>query len=168
MIPSTALRSDTKSVVANWFKSLIKMIEEEKMIYEKICILGDFNIAPSEIDIHNPQKYEGGIMASKIERESLNNVLKGRFIDSFRIFEKNTGHWSWWDYRNNAYELNKGWRIDHIFISKNLSSKLKSCVIERNQRENLQPSDHAPVLINLEIDNQNEDYLDGDDDLFEI
>ena len=59
-------------------------------------------------------------------------------------------------------------RQDHIYISKNLSSKLKSCVIERNQRENLQPSDHAPVLINLEIDNQNEDYLDGDDDLFEI
>ena len=107
-------------------------------------------------------------MASKREREALNNVLKGRFIDSFRIFEKNTGHWSWWDYRNNAYELNKGWRIDHIYISKNLSPKLKSCVIERNQRENLQPSDHAPVLINLEIDNQNEDYLDGDDDLFEI
>ena len=131
-------------------------------------MVGDFNIAPSEIDIHTPQKYEGGIMASKIEREALNNVLKGRFIDSFRIFEKNTGHWSWWDYRNNAYELNKGWRIDHIYISKNLSSKLKSCVIERNQRENLQPSDHAPVLINLEIDNQNEDYFDGDDDLFEI
>ena len=107
-------------------------------------------------------------MASKIEREALNNVIKGRFIDSFRIFEMNTGHWSWWDYRNNAYELNKGWRIDHIYISKNLSSKLKSCVTERNQRENLQPSDHAPVLINLEIDNQNEDYLDGDDDLFEI
>ena len=83
-------------------------------------------------------------MASKIEREALNNVIKGRFIDSFRIFEKNTGHWSWWDYRNNAYELNKGWRIDHIYISKNLSSKLKSCVIDSSPRENLQPSDHAP------------------------
>ena len=101
-------------------------------------------------------------------RDRLNNVLKGRFIDSFRIFEKNTGHWSWWDYRNNAYELNKGWRIDHIYISKNLSSKLKSCVIESNQREKSQPSDHAPVLINLGIDDRNEDYFDGDDDLFEI
>ena len=69
---------------------------------------------------------------------------------------------------NNAYELNKGWRIDHIYISNNLSSKLKSCVIDRNQRENLQPSDHAPVLINLEIDNKNETYFDDDDDLFEI
>ncbi|MDC3167863.1 exodeoxyribonuclease III [Prochlorococcus sp. AH-716-D22] len=151
-----------------WLNHLSSFLDEQVEDDDLVCFVGDFNIAPSEKDIHAPQKYEGGIMASKMERKALNNVLKGRFIDSFRIFEKDTGHWSWWDYRNNAYELNKGWRIDHIYISKNLSSKLKSCVIERNQRENLQPSDHAPVLINLEIDNQNEDYFDDDDDLFEI
>ena len=164
----SSIDSDKFDYKIKWLNHLSAFLDEQVKDDDLVCFVGDFNIATSEIDIHNPQKYEGGIMASKIERESLNNVLKGRFIDSFRIFEKNTGHWSWWDYRNNAYELNKGWRIDHIFISKNLSSKLKSCVIERNQRENLQPSDHAPVLINLEIDNQNEDYLDGDDDLFEI
>ncbi len=164
----SSIDSDKFHYKIKWLNHLSAFLDEQVKDDNLVCFLGDFNIAPNEIDIHNPQKYEGGIMASKIERESLNNVLKGRFIDSFRIFEKNTGHWSWWDYRNNAYELNKGWRIDHIYISKNLSSKLKSCVIERNQRENLQPSDHAPVLINLEIDNQNEDYLDGDDDLFEI
>lgn len=164
----SSIDSDKFDYKIKWLNHLSAFLDEQVRDDDLVCFVGDFNIAPNEIDIHNPQKYEGGIMASKIERESLNNVLKGRFIDSFRIFEKNTGHWSWWDYRNNAYELNKGWRIDHIYISKNLSSKLKSCVIERNQRENLQPSDHAPVLINLEIDNQNEDYLDGDDDLFEI
>ncbi len=164
----SSIDSDKFDYKIKWLNHLSAFLDEQVKDDDLVCFLGDFNIALSEIDIHNPQKYEGGIMASKIERESLNNVLKGRFIDSFRIFEKNTGHWSWWDYRNNAYELNKGWRIDHIYISKNLSSKLKSCVIERNQRENLQPSDHAPVLINLDIDNQNEDYLDGDYDLFEI
>lgn len=164
----SSIDSEKYDYKIQWLNYLSAFLDDQVKNDDLVCLVGDFNIAPSEIDIHNPQKYEGGIMASKIERESLNNVLKGRFIDSFRIFEKNTGHWSWWDYRNNAYELNKGWRIDHIYISKNLSSKLKSCVIERNQRENLQPSDHAPVLINLEIDNQNEDYLDGDDDLFEI
>ena len=164
----SSIDSDKFDYKIKWLNHLSAFLDDQVKNDDLVCLVGDFNIAPSEIDIHTPQKYEGGIMASKIEREALNNVLKGRFIDSFRIFEKNTGHWSWWDYRNNAYELNKGWRIDHIYISKNLSSKLKSCVIERNQRENLQPSDHAPVLINLEIDNQNEDYLDGDDDLFEI
>ena len=107
-------------------------------------------------------------MASEIERNALNNVLKERLIDSFRVYEKNTGHWSWWDYRNNGYELNKGWRIDHIYISKTLTSKLKSCVIDSNPRGNLQPSDHAPVMINLDLDNPNEDYFDEEEDFFEI
>tara|TARA_B100000900_G_scaffold172129_1_gene146260 strand:- start:6997 stop:7842 length:846 start_codon:yes stop_codon:yes gene_type:complete len=164
----SSIDSDKFEYKIEWLNHLSKLLDEKLKDEDLVCFMGDFNIAPREIDIHSPQRYEGGIMASKIEREALNNVLKGRFIDSFRIFEKNTGHFSWWDYRNNAYELNKGWRIDHIYISKNLQSKLKSCVIERNQRENLQPSDHAPVLINLEINNPNEDYFDDDDDLFEI
>ena len=164
----SSINSDKFNYKIKWLNHLSSFLDEQVKDDDLVCFLGDFNIAPSEIDIHSPQKYEGGIMASKMEREALNNVLKGRFIDSFRIFENNTGHWSWWDYRNNAYELNKGWRIDHIYISKNLSSKLKSCVIERNQRENLQPSDHAPVMINLEIDSQNEDLLDEDVDIFEI
>ncbi len=164
----SSIDSEKYDYKIKWLNHLSAFLDDQVKNDDLVCLVGDFNIAPSEIDIHTPQKYEGGIMASKIEREALNNVLKGRFIDSFRIFEKNTGHWSWWDYRNNAYELNKGWRIDHIYISKNLSSKLKSSVIERNQRENLQPSDHAPVLINLEIDNQYEDYFNVDDDLFEI
>ncbi len=164
----SSMDSDKFDYKIKWLNHLSAFIDEQVKDDDLVCLVGDFNIAPSKIDIHAPQKYEGGIMASKVEREALNNVLKGRFIDTFRIFEKNTGHWSWWDYRNNAYELNKGWRIDHIYISKNLSTKLKSCLIERNQRENLQPSDHAPVLINLEIHNQNEDYFDSDDDLFII
>ena len=88
--------------------------------------------------------------------------------DSFRIFEKNTGQWSWWDYRNNAYELNKGWRIDHIYLSKRLTSKLKSCVIDSNPRGNIQPSDHAPVMINLDLESFDGNYDDLEDDLFEI
>ena len=164
----SSLDSEKFNYKINWLNYLSSFLNEQFKEEDLICLMGDFNIAPRNIDIHSPEKYEGGIMASKIERKALVNVLKGRFIDSFRIFEKNSGHWSWWDYRNNAYELNKGWRIDHIYITKNLSSKLKSCVIERSQRENTQPSDHAPVLINLEIENHNEDYDDDDDDIFEI
>ena len=162
----SSLESDKFEYKIKWLDKLSSFLEIQED--QPICLLGDFNIAPSNIDIHSPKKYEGELMASEAERNALKNVLKGKFIDSFRIFEKNTGHWSWWDYRNNAYELNKGWRIDHIFITENLSSKLKSCVIERTQRENLQPSDHAPVMINLEIDSQNEDPFDEDEDIFEI
>ena len=164
----SSLESEKFIYKIKWLKQLSLFLDIQEKKGELICLLGDFNIAPNDIDIFLPQKYKGGIMASDIERETLNNVLKGRFIDSFRIFEKTTGHWSWWDYRNNAYELNKGWRIDHIYISNQLSTKLKSCVIERSQRENIQPSDHAPVMINLEIDNFNEDDFNDEEDIFEI
>jgi len=164
----SALNSEKFDYKINWLNCLSSFLDKQEKKNELICLLGDFNIAPSNKDIHNSQRYEGGIMASEIERNALNNVLKGRLIDSFRIYEKNTGHWSWWDYRNNAYELNKGWRIDHIYISKALTSKLKSCVIDSNPRGNLQPSDHAPVMINLDLDNPNEDYFDEEEDFFEI
>ena len=164
----SSLNSDKFKYKINWLDSLASFLDASEKKGDLICLLGDFNIAPSNIDIHDPKKFEGGIMASEAERVALNNVLKGRFIDSFRIFEENTGHWSWWDYRNNAYELNKGWRIDHIYISKSLSPKLKSCVIDCNPRGNLQPSDHAPVMINIDLDNLSEHYLEDDDDFFEI
>ena len=164
----SALNSEKFDYKINWLNCLSSFLDNQEKNGELICLLGDFNIAPSNKDIHDPQRYEGGIMASEIERNALNNVLKERLIDSFRVYEKNTGHWSWWDYRNNGYELNKGWRIDHIYISKTLTSKLKSCVIDSNPRGNVQPSDHAPVMINLDLDNPNEDYFDEEEDFFEI
>ena len=164
----SALGSEKFEYKINWLNCLASLLDEQEKKGELICLMGDFNVAPSNLDIHDPKKYEGGIMASDIERSALNNVLKGRLIDSFRIFEKTTGHWSWWDYRNNAYELNKGWRIDHIYISKELSSKLKSCVIDSSPRENLRPSDHAPVMIDLNLSDINEDFFEDEDNFFEI
>ncbi|AIQ94552.1 Exodeoxyribonuclease III [Prochlorococcus sp. MIT 0604] len=151
-----------------WLNCLASFLDEQEKKGELICLLGDFNVAPSNLDIHNPEKYEGGIMASEIERNALNNVLKKRLMDSFRVFEQNTGHWSWWDYRNNAFELNKGWRIDHIYISKELSSNLKSSFIDCSPRGNLRPSDHAPVMIDLNLNDINEDFFEDEDNFFEI
>ena len=164
----SSIGSEKYDYKINWLNCLASFLDELEKKGQLICLMGDFNVAPSNLDIHDPNKYVGGIMASEEERNALNNVLKGRLIDSFRIFEKNTGHWSWWDYRNNAYELNKGWRIDHIYISKQLSSKLKSCVIDSSPRENSRPSDHAPVMIDLDINGLNEDFFEDDDDFFEI
>ena len=164
----SSLESSKFEYKINWLKRLASFLDEEEKEGNLICLMGDFNVAPSFLDIHDPNKYEGGIMASDVERNALNNVLKGRLLDSFRIFEKETGHWSWWDYRNKSYELNKGWRIDHIYISKELSSKLKSCVIDSSPRANLQPSDHVPVMIDLNLNDQNTDFFEVEDDFFEI
>ena len=164
----SSLNSEKFEYKINWLNYLALLLDQQEKKGNLVCLLGDFNIAPSNKDIYDPLKFEGGIMASEIERNALNNVLKGRFIDAFRIFEKNTGHWSWWDYRNNAYELNKGWRIDHIYLSKTLAPRLKSCVIDSHPRGNLQPSDHAPVMINIDLNNLNEYYIDEEEDFFEI
>ena len=164
----SSLDSEKFEFKINWLKSLSSFLEAQEEKGNSICLLGDFNIAPTQKDIHDPQRYDGGIMASETERNALKNVLKGRFIDSFRIFEHNSGHWSWWDYRNNAFELNKGWRIDHIYISKTLSPNLKSCVIDCNPRGNQQPSDHAPVMIDIDLKNPIDDYFDEEESIFEI
>jgi len=164
----SSLESDKFDYKINWLNCLASFLDEQEKKGELICLMGDFNVAPSNLDIHDPDKYKGGIMASEIERNALKNVLKGRLIDSFRIFEKNTGHWSWWDYRNKAYELNKGWRIDHIYISKELSSKLKSSVIDSSPRANLRPSDHVPVMIDLNLNDINIDFCEDEDNFFEI
>ena len=164
----SSIESDKFEYKINWLNCLASFLDEQIKKGQLICLMGDFNIAPSNLDIHDPQKFEGGIMASETERDALKNVLKEKLIDAFRIFEKSTGHWSWWDYRNNSYELNKGWRIDHIYISKELSSKLKSCVIDSLPRANFRPSDHAPVMIDLNLDDINEDLFEEDDNFFEI
>ena len=164
----SSLDSNKFEYKINWLNRLASFLDEHEKKGELICLMGDFNVAPSNLDIHDPKKYEGGIMASEIERNTLNNVLKKRLIDSFMIFEQNTGYWSWWYYRNNAFELNKGWRIDHIYISKALSSKLKSWVIDSAPRGNVRPSDHAPVMIDLNLNDINVEFFEDEDNFFEI
>jgi len=164
----SSLNSEKYTYKLNWLAMLKQYLLKQSKRGEPTCLLGDFNIALNDNDIHDPDKFTGGIMASEIERKMLKEVLGSRFIDSFRVFEKYSGHWSWWDYRNNSYELNKGWRIDHIYISNNLLPNLKSSVIERSQRENNQPSDHAPVMINLDFEEYSFEFEDDDDDIFNL
>ncbi len=164
----SSLNSEKYKYKLKWLELLYQYLNKQKERNELTCILGDFNIAPSYIDIFDPERFDGGIMASKPERDALKKILENEFIDTFRVFEKSSGFWSWWDYRKNSYELNKGWRIDHIYISNNLISNLKSSVIATYERGNEQPSDHAPVIINLNFDEKYEEYDNNDDDIFEL
>ena len=164
----SSINSEKFKYKINWLTMLNEYLIKQSKRGEPTCLMGDFNIALNDNDIYAPDKFAGGIMASEIERQVLRKTLGKRFIDSFRVFEKLSGHWSWWDYRNNSYELNKGWRIDHIYISNNLLSYLKSSVIERSQRENNQPSDHAPIMINLDFEENLTEFNDDDDDIFNL
>ena len=89
-------------------------------------------------------------MASSAERDALKAALGDRLQDVFRVFEPDSGHWSWWDYRTGAWDRDRGWRIDHIYLCDELLELARCCVIHKQERGNEQPSDHAPVSVDLD------------------
>lgn len=115
----------------------------------KLCVCGDFNIAPDDRDLHDPEKLKNHIMASEAEREALQSILELGLSDAFRKFTDEAGHYSWWDYRAAAFRRNLGWRIDHHYLSRPLYETAKSCVIDVAPRKLEKPSDHAPVIVEV-------------------
>ncbi|AFZ13967.1 Exodeoxyribonuclease III [Crinalium epipsammum PCC 9333] len=115
----------------------------------EICICGDFNIAPEDKDIHDPAPYKGRIMASELERQALIAILELGFADAFRKFNQETGNYTWWDYRTGGFRHNRGWRIDHHYLTPALYKKSISCTIDVAPRKLTQPSDHTPVIVSL-------------------
>lgn len=116
---------------------------------EEIVICGDFNIAPEDIDIHDPTGRQTHIMATDAEREALDTITALGFQDSFRKFTTEPGHYSWWDYRTGAFRRNQGWRIDHHYVTSGLYAQAQSCVIDTAPRKLEKPSDHAPVILEI-------------------
>jgi exodeoxyribonuclease-3 len=115
---------------------------------EEICLCGDFNVALEDRDIYNPTKgKENHIMASGVERSALKDVLSIGFQDAFRKFTEAGGHFSWWDYRRAGFAQNRGWRIDHHYLTANLYEQAISCRIDSEPRAKEQPSDHTPVIV---------------------
>ena len=145
----SSLDSEKFNYKKKWMSYLKLYLEKYISSQEPICLLGDFNIAPEDKDIHSPNKFKERIMASSIERKLLKNVIGDKLEDVFRIFEPGDNHWTWWDYRHSAWEKNKGWRIDHIYITEELLSSARSCWIDKKIRSNHKPSDHVPVVLDI-------------------
>ncbi len=166
-VPNGAsLRSEKYEYKLNWLDCLAKYLKAQAKREEPLCVLGDFNIALEARDLHNPKKHEGTtIMASDAERLALKKALGKNLTDVFRIFEPNANHWSWWDYRSGAWDRDEGWRIDQIYLSQELLELSRSCFIEKKLRGNEQPSDHAPVIVDINWPAMQED-LETDSELF--
>ncbi|WP_028951421.1 exodeoxyribonuclease III [Synechococcus sp. CC9616] len=141
-----------------WLRCLQRYLKALSARDEPLCMVGDFNIAPEAKDIHDPERLMGGIMATEDERTALLRAMDGRLHDVFRLFESETGHWSWWDYRTGAWDRDQGWRIDHIYLCDELLNRARSCSIHKAERGLNQPSDHAPVSVDL-------DWPPAEDDL---
>jgi exodeoxyribonuclease-3 len=145
----SSLTSEKYAYKLAWLACLRRYLAVQERQGELLCMLGDFNIGPEARDLPDPERQSGGIMASEAERQALRDVLGDRLQDVFRVFEPAGGHWSWWDYRSGAWERDQGWRIDHIYLDQELVELATGCTIDRAPRGNLQPSDHAPVVVNL-------------------
>jgi exodeoxyribonuclease-3 len=145
----SSLQSEKYAYKLRWLACLERYLRVQEQQGEPLLMLGDFNIALEDRDIHDPQRFSGGIMASEPERQALRSLLAERLEDGFRLFEPASGHWSWWDYRSGAWETGRGWRIDHIYLDAELRDRALACTIHSQLRGNSQPSDHAPVLMHL-------------------
>jgi len=129
-----------------WFEALRDWLAQEIKQHTNLAVLGDYNIAPANEDVHNPDRWKGQVLVSDAERLAFKKLLALGLKDAFRLFPQPEKSFSWWDYRLNGYKRNAGLRIDHVLLSESLAGICQACVIDRTPRENEQPSDHAPVI----------------------
>ena len=160
----SSLKSEKYPYKLAWLSCLKRYLEAQQERCEPLCMVGDFNIGLEARDLPDPDRQTGGIMASDAERSALRAALGERLQDVFRVFEPDSGHWSWWDYRSGAWDRDRGWRIDHIYLCEELLGLARSCVIHKGMRGNQQPSDHAPVSVDLDWPPSEDD--DSDEPLF--
>jgi exodeoxyribonuclease-3 len=146
-----AVDTDKYAYKLAWLASLHEWLGEEMTAHAAggLAILGDYNIAPEDRDVHDPLAWAGQVLCSDKERAALTALVDLGLTDSFRMFEQLEKSFSWWDYRMLGYQKNKGLRIDHILLSEVLAKRCVACAIDRVPRKWEQPSDHAPVIATL-------------------
>lgn len=133
----------------NWLEKVTDWVTEQSQQYKKMVILGDFNIAPDDRDVHNPKSWHERILCSTPERNALKKLLNIGFVDSFRLFEQEEKTYSWWDYRSGGFDKNMGLRIDLILLSQILAEQCIASYVDPEPRAWERPSDHAPVICEI-------------------
>lgn len=133
-----------------WLDALAAWLRSELAQHPELVLLGDFNIAPEDRDVFDPEGLRGTIHCTDAERAHFRALLDLGLVDAFRQFEQPPKTWSWWDYRNLAFRRNQGLRIDHVLVGRALLPALRGCRVDKTPRRNERPSDHAPVLVELD------------------
>jgi exodeoxyribonuclease-3 len=139
--------SDKYAYKLSWLQALTAWLDSEVKQHDKIVVMGDFNIAPDDRDVHDPAAWTGKILCSDAERAALQALLDLGLTDSFRLFDQPEAAFSWWDYRAAGFRRNRGMRIDLLLVSKGVNETIKASVIDKEPRMLERPSDHAPVWV---------------------
>jgi len=130
----------------HWLDKVTGFIADEMQSFNKLIVLGDFNIAPEDRDVHDPESWHEKILCSTEERQALQRILDLGLSDTFRQFEQEEKSWSWWDYRMAAFRRNMGLRIDLVLASEALATVCSAAYIDKEPRRQDRPSDHTPAI----------------------
>lgn len=144
--------SDKYEYKMGWLDKITQYLKAELSEYADLAVVGDFNIAPEDRDVHSPLEWEGCVLVSPLERQAFQTLLSLGLHDSFRNFNQPEQSFSWWDYRAAAFRRNRGLRIDHILLSRALNSRCLESQIDKEPRRAERPSDHSPVWVRLDLD----------------
>jgi exodeoxyribonuclease-3 len=144
-----SLDSDKYPYKLAWFDALAAWLKDELARHPRLAVLGDYNVAPEDRDVHDPEAWKGCVLVSEPEREQFRKLLSLGLKDSFRLFEQPEKSFSWWDYRMMGFRRNHGLRIDHILLSEPLAAACTAARIDREMRKLERPSDHAPVVAEI-------------------
>jgi exodeoxyribonuclease-3 len=142
--------SDKYVYKLGWIDRLLEWLQPQLGDGVPLALLGDFNIAPEERDVHDPAAWAGQVLFSEPERARFRALEALGLVDAFRLFEQPEKSYTWWDYRQMAFRRNMGLRIDHVLVSEALRGRVRECRIEREMRKREQPSDHAPVVVRID------------------
>lgn len=134
-----------------WLEALRLWLQDEMKRHPNLAVAGDYNIAPEPRDVHDPAAWEDKIHFTPPERDALHALFGIGLEDSFRLFDQPERAYTWWDYRMMAFRRKMGLRIDHILLSPALAKRCRSCTIDIEPRKLERPSDHAPVIAELDV-----------------
>lgn len=134
-----------------WLSALHDWLGAELQRHPRLALLGDYNIAPADIDVHDPLAWKDQVLCSAPERAAFGELVALGLSDAFRLFPQAEKSFSWWDYRMMGFRRNHGLRIDHILLSAPLASQCTACRIDREPRKWERPSDHAPVIAEITL-----------------
>ena len=146
-----AVGSDKYLYKLDWLNKLNRWLAAELSQHSRLVMLGDFNIAPEDRDVHDPSAWAGQVLCSEPERAAFRQLIAQGLTDTFRLFPQEEQSFSWWDYRAAAFRRNLGLRIDHILASPVLADHCHGCRIDTAPRRLERPSDHAPVIAEFNI-----------------
>jgi len=135
----------------NWLERVTSWLAAEATQHENLVVLGDFNIAPDDRDVYDPEEWREKILCSTPERDALGRILDLGLSDTFRLFDQEERTWSWWDYRMNMFRRKLGLRIDLVLASAAMTKRCTASYIDIEPRRQERPSDHAPAIAEFKM-----------------